>query len=155
MGIAIRCATLADLPRLLELCALLDTGDERNLSLPSAIDRFNELTASNGHQIYVAELEGEIVGTFALIFIGGLAHAARDSAVVEDVVVAADRRSTGIGRYMMEFAMRQCIHRGCYKVALSSHIQRDSAHRFYEGLGFRKHGFSFLVAGWLSEERRQ
>jgi GNAT superfamily N-acetyltransferase len=155
MSIDIRCATLADLPRVLDLCALLDTGDERNLSLSSAVARFNGLAASEGHRIYVAELGGEIVGTFALIFIGGLAHAARDSAVVEDVVVAADRRGAGIGRHMMEFAMRQCLHQDCYKVTLSSHIQRDSAHRFYEGLGFRKHGFSFLVAGSLSNENRQ
>ena len=34
---------------------------------------------------------------------------------------------------------------GCYKLVLSSHLQRHEAHGFYEGLGFRKHGFSFLI----------
>lgn len=155
MDIAIRCATLVDLPRVLDLCALLDTGEERHLSFASAVARFNGLTACKGHRIYVADLAGEIVGTFALIFIGGLAHAARSSAVVEDVVVAADHQGSGIGRHMMAFAMRQCVLQGCYKLALSSHVQRDAAHRFYEGLGFRKHGFSFLVAGPVFEEHRQ
>jgi hypothetical protein len=36
---------------------------------------------------------------------------------------------------------------------LSSHLGRAQAHRFYDGLGFRKHGFSFLIeAGDMAPE---
>ena len=61
-------------------------------------------------------------------------------------MVASDARGQGIGRTMMRFAMQRCAARGCYKLALSSHLCREEAHRFYEALGFGKHGYSFLVA---------
>lgn len=153
MDSIIRRAVRSDLPKLLELYELLATGDEPRLALEAAEARFDELAVTEGHRIFVAESGSEIVGTFALVFVGGLAHTARDSAVVEDVVVAVAHQGAGIGRRMMAFAMRECALRGCYKLALSSHLRRDSAHRFYEGMGFRKHGFSFLVDGLATEER--
>ena len=143
MALNIRLAELADLPRVLQLCRVLDTAGEPGLHEAEAV--FRKLVAREGHCIYVAETDGEIVGTFAVIFLGGLAHAGRDSCVVEDVVVEPRRQGSGIGREMMQFAMRACSERGCYKLVLSSHLQRERAHRFYEGLGFRKHGYSFLI----------
>jgi hypothetical protein len=35
---------------------------------------------------------------------------------------------------------------GCYKFALSSHLQRGEAHNFYESLVFSKQAFSFRLA---------
>jgi GNAT superfamily N-acetyltransferase len=145
MALNIRPADPADLPRVLQLCRVLDTAGEPGL--PDAEAKFGALVAREGHCIYVAEEAGVIVGTFALIFLGGLAHAGRDSCIVEDVVVEPARQGSGIGREMMQFAMRACFERGCYKLVLSSHLQRERAHRFYEGLGFRKHGYSFLIDG--------
>jgi len=45
----------------------------------------------------------------------------------------------------MDFAMNYCQSKGCYKLALSSNLNREEAHRFYERLGFKKHGYSFSV----------
>ena len=106
---------------------------------------FHALESNPSHRLYVAEYGQTIVGTFALIFIPGLPHSARDSCVVEDVVVTGDHQGAGIGRQMMRFAMAACVARNCYKLVLSSHIRREQAHRFYEGLGFRKHGYSYLL----------
>lgn len=145
MDLLIRLATPADLPQVLALCRQLDLPGEPALSELQAQSQFEALTAHERHRIYVAELQGQAVGTFALTFVGGLAHSARDSCVVEDVVVAPRLRGSGVGKRMMAFAMRECAERRCYKLVLSSHLQRDRAHRFYEGLGFRKHGFSFLI----------
>ena len=44
--------------------------------------------------------------------------------------------SQGIGRAMMAHALEECRKAGCYKLALSSNVQRANAHRFYESLGF-------------------
>lgn len=145
MDLLIRPATLADLPQIQDLCRQLDLPGEPGMSLAQARAQFEALTSHERHRIYAAELQGRVVGTFALTFVGGLAHSARDSCIVEDVVVEAPLRSSGVGRRMMTFAMRECAARRCYKLVLSSHLQRESAHRFYEGLGFRKHGFSFLI----------
>jgi len=145
VDLLIRPATLADLPRVQFLCRQLDLPGEPGLGAVEARVQFEALTAHERHRIYVAELQGEAVGTFALNFVGGLAHSGRDSCIVEDVVVAPQSRRLGVGRRMMAFAMRECAMRRCYKLVLSSHIQRDDAHRFYESLGYRRHGFSFLI----------
>lgn len=147
MSITLRRARVDDVPQLMALYGLLDTGGEAVLEPADAQRRFAALTARDDHRIHVAERGGVIVGTYALVFVGGLAHTARDSAVVEDVVVAPHCQGEGIGRQMMDHAMAQCAERHCYKLALSSHLRREAAHRFYEGLGFRRHGYSFLVDG--------
>lgn len=147
MSPSVRLATAADAPAVAALCRLLDVGDEPGLDDAQARRAFEALTARPEHRIYVAERAGRIVGSFALIFVGGLAHGGRDSCIVEDVVVAPDCRGGGIGRTMMRHAMAACAERGCYKLVLSSHVDRDAAHRFYERLGFRRHGYSFLVDG--------
>jgi len=46
---------------------------------------------------------------------------------------------------MMAHALEECRRAGCYKLALSSKVKRDGAHRFYESLGFERHGYSFAV----------
>ncbi len=74
-----------------------------------------------------------------------LAHNGKPSGLVEDVVVDETLRGLGIGREMMRFAMEYCRARGCYKLALSSNLKRVEAHGFYETLGFRRHGFSYVV----------
>jgi GNAT superfamily N-acetyltransferase len=67
------------------------------------------------------------------------------SALVEDVVVPSDWRRKGVGKAMMTYAMALCREARCYKLALSSNVIREPAHRFYESLGFTCHGFSFVV----------
>ena len=145
IDLSIRPALPADVPQLLALYTLLDLEPEPELPIAQAQARFAELALRPGHAIYVAEVERQIVGTFALIFVGGLSHGARDSCIVEDVCVVAEMQGTGIGKQMMDFAMAQCADRACYKLVLSSHVKRANAHRFYESLGFRRHGYSFLI----------
>ena len=61
------------------------------------------------------------------------------------MVVAPEWRGQGIGAAMMREAQRLAAQAGCYKLALSSNLKRDDAHRFYRSLGFRQHGVSFWV----------
>jgi GNAT superfamily N-acetyltransferase len=90
-------------------------------------------------------LNDEIVGTFELMIMDNLAHSGMPSGIVEDVVVRPGFRSQGIGKKMMQFALDECKKAGCYKMTLSSNIKRERAHKFYESLGFKKHGFSFQI----------
>lgn len=142
----IRPAMEQDLDALLALYRLLDVPPEPVLSPEAARHRLRQLLSNPLQRLYVAEREGRVRGTFALTFVQGISHGGRDSCVVEDVVVDAGAQRSGLGRQMMRFAMDQCALRGCYKLTLSSHVNRDAAHRFYESLGFRRHGYSFLTA---------
>ena len=145
MNITVRIAGAADVATLLSLYKLLEVATEPAVPLERALAHFSDLESNPHHRLYVAELGGTVVGTFSLIFVPGLSHSARDSCVVEDVVVAHERQGTGIGKQMMRFAMAACVARHCYKLVLSSHVQRERAHRFYESLGFSKHGYSYLL----------
>jgi GNAT superfamily N-acetyltransferase len=145
MNLVIRRAGLVDVPQLLALYKLLDIEPEPEMPIQQASQRFLDLVSDPEHRIYVAEFEQQIVGTFALIFVGGLSHGARHACIVEDVVVAPEAQRAGIGKQMMRFAMDKCAGGRCYKLVLSSHLNRSNAHRFYESLGFRRHGYSYLI----------
>lgn len=141
----IRKATRADLPDVLELYRQPGLDDLQTLDLESAGKIFERMAQYPSYTLYVAEEGGEVVGSFALLIMDNLAHMGAPSGVAEDVVVRAARRGQGIGRQMMAFAIDECRRAGCYKLALSSNLKRVEAHRFYEALGFERHGYSFRV----------
>ncbi|HEY4722675.1 MAG TPA: GNAT family N-acetyltransferase [Anaerolineae bacterium] len=147
-ALKIREAVEADLPSILALYS--EVGDAQVLPPDRATATFERMKMYPDYHVYVATIDGTIVGTFALLIVDNLAHLGAPSGVVEDVVVSAERRGQGIGKQMMQFAMGRCRERGCYKMALSSNITREAAHRFYESLGFERHGYSFCV--WLTEQ---
>jgi GNAT superfamily N-acetyltransferase len=141
----VREASEADLPGILAIYAqpALDDGDV--LSEGDARAWFARLARYPDYKLYVADDAGAIVGTFALLVMDNLAHRGAPSGIVEDVGVLPDQQGRGIGKKMMEHAMRLCAAAGCYKLVLSSNARRTSAHAFYESLGFAQHGVSFHV----------
>lgn len=145
MTIDIRQATEADLPAILELYRQPELDDGLALSLTQAKGLFERMQRYPNYHLYVAELHGSIVGTFALLIMDNLLHLGRPSGVVEAVAVDPAYQGQGIGKAMMQFALEQCRHAHCYKLALSTNLKRKEAHAFYESLGFTKHGFSFVI----------
>lgn len=141
----IRKASEEDLSSVLALYAQKDLDDGKVLDLAEAKRLFARFREYPDYTLFVAADGDRVVGTFELLIMHNLAHRGQPSGVVEDVVVASDCRSQGVGRRMMEHAMAVCRDRGCYKMALSSNLIRSDAHRFYDNLGFKRHGYSFLV----------
>jgi len=142
--VEIRPARREDLAAILALYADLET-DGQVLDLPAAESIFARMQQYPNYTVYVAVAEGQIVGAFELLIMDNLAHVGAPSGIVEDVVVHPAWRGQGIGKQMMAFALEQCRQAGCYKLALSSNRKREAAHRFYEALGFQKHGYSFVA----------
>ena len=97
------------------------------------------------YRVHLAIREGRIVGTWSQLTMDNLGHGGTPSAVVENVVVDAACRGIGIGKAMMREAMAIAREKGCYKLALTSNLRRTDAHRFYDQLGFERHGVSFLI----------
>lgn len=140
----IRPARPKDLPAIFELYgAALD--DEPLLTPLEARKLFAKMRRYPNYKVYVYVERGRIAGTFALLVMDNLGHRGAPSAIVEDVAVAPELQGRGIGRKMMAFALARCRKAGCYKMALSSNSKRKKAHAFYENLGFKRHGYSFLV----------
>lgn len=134
-----------------DLTAVLGLYEAAGLDAPGENDR--EAAARHlgalqraGGVVLVAEQAGRPVGTLTLFLLPLLAHRGAPEALVEDVAVHPDAQGTGVGRALMHEAMRRARVAGCYKLALSSNAKRTAAHAFYDRLGFRRHGVSFVVS---------
>ena len=100
------------------------------------LEAFDEIAADPRSDVYVATIDGRVVGTFQLTTIRHLTYRGGRVAVVESVHVASDARRRGIGEAMMRFAIEEARRRGCHRVQLTSNKRRTDAHRFYQRLGF-------------------
>jgi GNAT superfamily N-acetyltransferase len=143
--VKVRKASAADIPAVLGLYAQPDIDDGNVLTVDQGVALFERFGRYPDYTLYVAEQDGEIVGSFAILVMDNLGHLGSPSGIVEDVVVAPDRQSKGIGQAMMRFALECCREKGCYKLMLSSNAKRARAHAFYESLGYERHGYSFRV----------
>ena len=143
--IQIRAAATSDLSGILQLYKQPDMDDGWVLAMEQAQAIFEKMKNYPDYKVYVAELDGEIIGTFALAIMDNLAHMGTPSGLIEDVVVREDMQGRGIGKQMMHYAINYCKGKGCYKVVLSSNLKREKAHKFYESLDFKRHGYSFLI----------
>ncbi len=141
----IRDITFDDLRFVLELYAQPDFDNGEVLGEADARALYARFLAYPDYKIYVAEQDGVIVGSFALLVMLNLGHCGAPSAIVEDVVVDPQMQGQGVGAAMMQAAMDLARDKGCYKLVLSSNAKRVRAHAFYERLGFTRHGISFSV----------
>jgi ribosomal protein S18 acetylase RimI-like enzyme len=141
----IRPATSRDLPRIVELMALLEYNNAPPVSLAKAKKIFATMKRYPNYRFYVAVQDRKIVGTYALLIMHTMADQGRPSAIVEDVAVDANLQGKGIGRAMMQHALRLAAKNNAFKLVLSSNNRRTLAHKFYKGLGFESVGTSFGV----------
>jgi GNAT superfamily N-acetyltransferase len=143
--VEVRKASAADIPAVLALYAQPDLDDGNVLTVDQGVALFERFARYPDYTLYVAEQDDEVVGSFALLVMDNLGHLGSPSGIVEDVVVAPARQSSGIGAAMMRFALERCREKRCYKLMLSSNAKRARAHAFYESLGYERHGYSFRV----------
>lgn len=145
MSIEIRDAREEDLPGVLDVLAESGIDGGISFTLDEAREHLARLRQWPNFRLLVLLIDGAIVGTYSLLILGKLGKRGTPAGVVEDVAVLPGMQGQGIGRAMMKHAIEECRRAGCYKLALSSNVKRGSAHRFYESLGFERHGYSFAV----------
>ena len=142
MPVHFRKAETHDLPAIVRLLADDFLGQQReDLSEPlneNYIKAFREMESDPNNELIVAELDGEIVGTLQLVITPSLSYKGGKRSMVESVRVDSKLRGQGIGREMMFWAIDRAKKKGCISMHLTSHKERDDAHRFYEKLGFAK-----------------
>jgi len=103
---------------------------------PSYLAAFERLNRDPDIRLVVAEDEGRVVGCLQLCIIPGLSSQGAPRALIEDVRVASDRRSHGIGARLVQWAVAEARGKGCKLVELLTHNIRIDAQRFYKRLGF-------------------
>jgi len=148
-NILIRRAREADLAALIALFAADDLGGHGDTTDQSAFEdylkAFHVIDASQNEQLFVAEADGEVVGTFQLVFTRTLSGRGSLSMIIEAVQTRADQRGKGIGAQMIGYAIEEARRRDCRLVQLTSNASRTDAHRFYERLGFAKSHAGFKM----------
>jgi ribosomal protein S18 acetylase RimI-like enzyme len=105
---------------------------------PSYFKAFEMLDRDPNIQLVVAEEGGRVVGCLQLCVLPGLSSQGASRGLIEDVRVASDRRSRGIGEQLVGWAIEQSRGKGCKLVELLTHHSRLDAQRFYERLGFQR-----------------
>jgi GNAT superfamily N-acetyltransferase len=138
--LVIRRAARDDLPAIVRLLADDRLGAAREAAvvpLPASyLTAFAAIDRDPNHRLVVAEAEGRVVGVLQLTLLPYLTYQGSWRALIEGVRVASDRRSEGIGRRLIEWAINRARDHGCRIVQLTSDKSRHEAIRFYEQLGF-------------------
>jgi ribosomal protein S18 acetylase RimI-like enzyme len=142
-SVAIRRARRDDVGFIVKMLADDPLGSVRELiqdPLPkSYLTAFEALDRDPNIQLVVAEDgEGAVVGCLQLCILPGLSSQGASRGLIEDVRVAADCRSRGIGEQMVQWAVVEARAKGCVLVELLTHHTRVDAQRFYERLGFQR-----------------
>jgi len=78
--------------------------------------------------------DGEVVGLLSYCMTPGLFHAA-DSGLIELLIVTPARRGEGIGRRLVETALRLFREAGCAEASVSTGEGNDPAQRVYRAAG--------------------
>jgi GNAT superfamily N-acetyltransferase len=144
-GIVIREATEQDIPAILHIYSAAGLDGGQSFTLEEARQHFTLFRAYPNYRLFVADQDGTIAGTYSLLILDKLAKRGARTGIVEDVAVLPERQGRGLGRALMEHARAECRAAGCYKLALSSNLERVGAHGFYDALGFERHGYSFVI----------
>lgn len=103
---------------------------------PSILSAFEEIERDSGCELWVAELDVMVVGTWQLDIIPGLSRGGMRRAQLEAVRVCAGLRGRGIGAAMLRHAIERAASLGCGLMQLTTDQRREDAHRFYRRYGF-------------------
>ena len=98
--------------------------------------RLQRLEGRQDQVVFVAEMNGEIVG-----WIHGAEHdylVAGGMGEICGLVVAEGRRSSGVGRRLVEAVERWAARRGLEQISVRSNIVRTESHPFYERVGYTR-----------------
>ncbi len=109
------------------------------LDKEKANEIFTKIKSNSNHVIFVAELDGKIVGSTTLIIEPKFIHNGGLVSHIEDVVVSKEFQGKGIGEKLILTSLDYAKNHGCYKTILDSN---DEVKPFYEKIGFKVHSNS-------------
>jgi glucosamine-phosphate N-acetyltransferase len=122
----------------IELLSQLTSIDKNKISREQFEKYVWQLDTNPNHKQYVYERDGTIIGTGTILCEPKLIHNLGVVGHIEDIVVDANHRNSGIGYTIIErLTQYAATERGCYKVILDC-AEKNRA--FYEKCGYKLHG---------------
>ena len=101
-----------------------------------AKDVFQKIKSNSNHVIFVAILDGRVVGSTTLLIEPKFIHDGGLVGHIEDVVVNKEVQGQKIGEKLILASLDYAKNAGCYKTILDC---MDDVKPFYEKLGFKFH----------------
>jgi ribosomal protein S18 acetylase RimI-like enzyme len=137
--VCIRLATAADLPVLADLLGELFAQEREFTPDRTAQMRGLVLLLERGDavRIMVAELDGQVVG-MGVLHTGVSTYLGAKVGMLEDVIVTAEQRGTGIGRRLLAGLIEQARCDGVQRITLLTDHDNTAGQAFYEGFGFTR-----------------
>jgi len=123
-----------ELLSLLELYRQLHPGDSM-INEFVAKDIWKNIEKQN-IKYFVARENGKIIASCYICIIPNLTRDGKSIGFIENVITDIEYRKRGIGKKIMENAIKYAKKQNCYKVLLQSGNKRTDAHGFYESIGF-------------------
>ena len=95
-----------------------------------------------GYQVVLASENDDCLGVAG--FVIGHKLAWKKHLYIDDLIVAEDARSAGVGGALLDWICRFAQDEACEQIHLDSGVQRFAAHKFYLNHGFKiaSHHFS-------------
>jgi ribosomal protein S18 acetylase RimI-like enzyme len=104
--------------------------------------RLESIADKPNYRTFVAVSDGQVcgmIGTFA-----GPSHEHNDlSGRILALVVSKAMRRRGIARRLIKTAEADFSRREITRIALTTRLTREDAHRFYEELGYERNGYRY------------
>ncbi len=136
MGAGIRAARREDAAPLARLLGELGYPSSRE-QVERRLERLGE-----ADRLFVAELEGDVVGLAGLHVSAALEYDG-DAAKVSAIVVDERFRRRGVGEALMDALENEARARGCVVLFLTTAERREDAHAFYRRIGLEETGRRF------------
>nr|WP_321232713.1 GNAT family N-acetyltransferase [uncultured Psychroserpens sp.] len=130
-----------DLSSIIEMLADDELGKTReNFQSPlpkNYLKAFKNINNDVNQELIVVENDNsEIIGTLQLTFIQYLTYQGGVRAQIEAVRIKKGQRSSGIGKLMLQWAIKRCKARKAHLLQLTTDKKRPKAIKFYRDLGF-------------------
>ena len=85
---------------------------------------------------FIAKENGKIIASCYICIILNLTRGGKSIGFIENVITDIEYKGKGIGKNIVENAIKYAREQNCYKILLQSGNRRTDAHGFYESMGF-------------------
>jgi len=141
MSMSVRKAIKGDIA---ELSSLMTDLSRHHVTPDEILNRLQLVAESPIDSLFVCEENGKILGLLGFRIRENIDEISRFGEV-SALVVNADDRLKGAGRYMMEYAEKLAKELGCKGTWLVSGFAREEqAHKFYKRFGYQTTGYRFV-----------
>ncbi len=136
----IRPAQKADYDQLMHLYNLF-VEDDRYSNKNN--DSFEKVLNSPSNYIFVAEEGKQLVG-FASFSTRNVIRYPKPIAELDELFVLEEFREKGIGKELLNSIEEKAQALDCYRLFIESNYKHETAHKFYESLGYTNYGYHFI-----------